>query len=566
MAPITANSTAPSMAALLWSPSPTRIRQSNLQTLMDVIAKDGHRVGNYQELYDFSVRLPKLFWSYVWQFGSFVQSQEHNCVLQDDHKIPGGKWFAGASLNFAQNVMKYRDHSSAIVSYNEHGKQQHLSYGQLFNRVARLSHWFKQQGIQPGDKIVAVMPNVAETIVSMLAATSLGAVWSSCAADADVQEIMTRFEPLAAKILITTDGYFHGGSSHSNLAKINQLLPRLKTLERLVVVPYVEPALNAQVLAEQLTGAHAISTHLFADSLDNNAEDIDFAPLPFAHPLYILHDAATPHPQPGIVHSVGGTLLQHYKELVLHTDVKADDVLFYHTHCGDMMWHWMVSTLMTGATLVIYDGAPFYPQADALWQLAEQEKVSIFGGSSDYLHRLEALHCQPNKTLPLDALRTILCNGSALRPNGFDFVYRDIKQDVCLSAMVSEPTLISSLALGCSILPVYQGEVQCLGLGMAVHVYDRQGESVQPAEGVRGKLACRAPCPSMAIGFYRGEESEQNLSRYYLAQFSAHPIKTEGDESITSNRDFKHRQKNRQYLSLVLHHSLLDSHNNLAHR
>ena len=559
-------SAALSMAKLLWSPSSTRIQQSNMQKLMDFIAKDGHQISNYQELYDFSVRLPKLFWNYVWEFGSFVQHQPHTSVLENSHKMPGAQWFPGAKLNFAQNLMKFRDDSTAIVSYNEYGKQQQLSYAQLFNKVARLSHWFKQQGIQPGDKIVGFMPNVPETIISMLAATSLGAIWSSCSPDFGLQGVLDRFGQIEAKMLITTDGYYYGGKTLNSLEKLNQILPQLKTLEQLVVVPYVNPDLTQAALDEQLKDGPALNKTFFDACLNNTAVDIDFAALPFDHPLYILYSSGTTGAPKCIVHSAGGTLLQHYKELAFHTDVKPDDVLFYYTTCGWMMWNWMVSTLMTGATLVIFDGSPFTPGPEVLWKMAQQEKVSIFGCSAKYISHLEKVNYLPGKEFDLAPLKTMLSTGSPLSNDSFEFVYRDIKQDVCLSSIAGGTDIISTFTLGCPILPVYQGELQCIGLGMAVNIYNDKGEPIDPESGERGELVCTAPFPSMPIGFYQDEGDKKYLSSYFerfdniwaqgdFAQFIVHPVKSNDSENIksTSNKDFKNSQKNQQYLSLVIH-------------
>jgi len=554
------------MAKLLWSPSDTRIQQSNMQKLMEFIAKDGHQISNYQELYDFSVRLPKLFWGYVWEFGSFVQPQAHSAVLENGDKMPGAKWFPGAKLNFAQNLLKFRDDATAIVSYNEYGKQQQLSYGQLFNKVARLSHWLKEQGIKPGDKVVGFMPNVPETIVCMLAATSLGAIWSSCSPDFGLQGVLDRFGQIEAKVLITTDGYFYGGKTLNSLAKLNKILPELNTIEQLVVVPYVDSQLTEQTINEQLKDVTNISKILFAECINNTATDIDFAALPFDHPLYILYSSGTTGAPKCIVHSAGGTLIQHYKELAFHTDVKPEDVVFYYTTCGWMMWNWMVSTLMTGATLVIFDGSPFTPGPEVLWEMAQQEKVSIFGCSAKYISHLEKLHYLPGKEFELAPLKTILSTGSPLSNDSFEFVYRDIKQDVCLSSIAGGTDIISTFTLGCPILPVYQGELQCIGLGMAVNIYNDKGEPISPESGERGELVCTAPFPSMPIGFYQDEGDKKYLSSYFerfdntwaqgdFAQFIPHPVKNDNCENVksTNNKDFKNSLKNQQYLSLVIH-------------
>ncbi len=574
------------MAKLLWTPSDQRIQNSNMQKLMDFIAKDGHQVNNYQELYDFSVRLPQLFWNYVWEFGSFVQTKPHTCVLENPKKMPGAKWFPGAEINFAQNLLKFRDDRPAITSYDEKGKQQTLSYAQLFNQVARLSHWLKEQGIQPGDKVVGFMPNVPQTIVAMLAATSLGAIWSSCSPDFGLQGVLDRFGQIEAKVLITTDGYFYNGKTLNSLEKLNTIVPQIKSITQVVVVPYVQKDLNQ---AQVNSALNAIQTgtqiSLYADCLntcngkENLATTIDFAALPFDHPLYILYSSGTTGAPKCIVHSAGGTLIQHYKELAFHTDIKPDDVVFYYTTCGWMMWNWMVSTLMTGATLVIYDGSPFYPGASTLWDMAQQEKISVFGCSAKYLSHLEKLNYLPNQNHKLEALKTVLSTGSPLSQESYEYVYRDIKQDVCLSSIAGGTDIISTFTLGCPILPVYQGELQCIGLGMAVNIFNEDGEAISFKSGPkssyksgssisdeRGELVCTAPFPSMPIGFYADTGNKKYLASYFerfdntwaqgdFAQFIEHPAVFDGSQKKQnqSNKDFKNSQKNQNYVSLIIH-------------
>ncbi len=552
-----------SMAKLLWSPSPTRIQQSNMQQLMDYIAKDGHQVSNYQELYDFSIRLPQLFWAYVWDFGSFVQSHPHTSVLEDSDKMPGATWFKGAKINFAQNLLKFRDDRTAITSYNEYGKQQQLSYAQLFEKVARLSHWMVQQGVKPGDKVVGFMPNIPETIVTMLAAASLGAIWSSCSPDFGLQGVLDRFGQIEAKILITTDGYFYGGKTLNSLDKLNQILPQLSSIEQVVVVPYVNTSLSVEEIAAQLPSvANNKTINLFTTCINNDASHINFAELPFDHPLYILYSSGTTGAPKCIVHSAGGTLLQHYKELAFHTDVKPDDVLFYYTTCGWMMWNWMVSTLMTGAGLVIFDGSPFFPGADVLWKMAQQEKISVFGCSAKYISHLEKLNFSPKQEFELSHLKTVLSTGSPLSHESFEFVYREIKQDVCLSSIAGGTDIISTFTLGCPILPVYQGEMQCIGLGMAVNIYDEAGLPINPASGEKGELVCNAPFPSMPIGFYRDAGNKKYLSSYFnrfentwaqgdIAELVPHYL--ENIATSKNNKDYKNSQINNNYLSVIIH-------------
>lgn len=532
------------MTKPLWSPSPSRIEQSNMKALMNFISEDGHKVQDYQALHDFSVRLPQLFWKYVWEFGSFIQYTPHTSVLEHGDKMPGAKWFNGATLNFAQNLLKHRDDSLAIIAYDERGKQQQLSYAQLYEQVAKLSTHFKQLGIKPGDRVAAFMPNVPETIIAMLAATSLGAVWSSCSPDFGLQGVLDRFGQIKPKILLTTDGYFYAGKTLNSLEKLNPILKELNSIENVIVVPYAHKNISLDTAQSALDCQSNVQ--LWQDCLNNNANNIEFSPQPFNHPLYILYSSGTTGAPKCIVHSAGGTLLQHYKELVFHTDVKQDDTLFYYTTCGWMMWNWMVSTLMTGATLVIYDGSPFHPSPNVLWDMAEAEKISIFGTSAKYISALEKASFLPNQHYSLSKLKALLSTGSPLSNESFDFVYQNIKTDLCLSSIAGGTDIVSCFTLGNPILPVYKGELQCLGLGMAVNVFDGQGKAVDIHSGERGELVCEKPFPSMPIGFYNDNNNEKYLKSYFN-RFNNTWAHGDFAEKI------EHEFHDKPYTSLIIH-------------
>lgn len=532
------------MTKPLWSPSPSRIEQSNMKALMNFISEDGHKVQDYQALHDFSVRLPQLFWKYVWEFGSFIQYTPHTSVLENGDMMPGARWFTGATLNFAQNLLKHRDDSLAIVAYDERGKQQQLSYAQLYEQVAKLSTHFKQLGIKPGDRVAAFMPNVPETIIAMLAAASLGAVWSSCSPDFGLQGVLDRFGQIKPKILLTTDGYFYAGKTLNSLEKLNPILKELNSIENVIVVPYAHKNISLDTVQSALDCQSNVQ--LWQDCLNNNANNIEFSPQPFDHPLYILYSSGTTGAPKCIVHSAGGTLLQHYKELVFHTDVKQDDTLFYYTTCGWMMWNWMVSTLMTGATLVIYDGSPFHPSPNVLWDMAEAEKISIFGTSAKYISALEKASLLPNQHYSLSKLKALLSTGSPLSNESFDFVYQNIKTDLCLSSIAGGTDIVSCFTLGNPILPVYKGELQCLGLGMAVNVFDDQGKAVDIHSGERGELVCEKPFPSMPIGFYNDNNNEKYLKSYFN-RFNNTWAHGDFAEKI------EHEFHDKPYTSLIIH-------------
>jgi acetoacetyl-CoA synthetase len=531
----------------LWQPSQQRIDEANITQFMQFIAKDGHKLNHYQDLYDFSIRLPQLFWKYVWDYGSFVEHSPINNVLENGDQMPGAKWFTGTALNFAENLLKFRDDRPAITAYDERGKQQQLSYRELFEKVSKLSHWFKQQGIKPGDRIAAFMPNVPETIIAMLAATSIGAVWSSCSPDFGLQGVLDRFGQIEPKIILTTDGYFYGGKTLNSLEKLNSILENLDSIQHVVVVPYANPSIDIVSCQNQLeNGTQNKTVHLWQACLMNDAESIEFEATPFDHPLYILYSSGTTGAPKCIVHSVGGTLLQHYKELALHTDVKSDDTVFYYTTCGWMMWNWMVSTLMTGAHLVIFDGSPFYPGPNVLWDMAEKERISVFGTSAKYISALEKAEYLPSKQHDLPKLKALLSTGSPLSNESFDFVYKNIKQDLCLSSIAGGTDIVSCFTLGCPTLPVYQGELQCLGLGMAVNVYDETGKGIEANSGERGELVCEQPFPSMPIGFYNDPDNKK-YSKSYFERF----------DNIWAHGDFaeliSHHDHGHEYKSLIIH-------------
>lgn len=506
------------------------------------IAQDGHNVHDYQALHDFSVRLPQLFWKYVWDYGSFIEHAPYEKVMEAGQTMSKTKWFTHTKINFAENLLKFRHDKSAIIAYDERGKQQQISYAELYTEIAQFAHYLKSQGIKQGDRIAAFIPNVPQAIIAMLATTSLGAVWSSCSPDFGIQGVLDRFGQIEPKVLITTDGYFYNGKPNDNLSKLSSILEKIPSIQNIVIKPYVNLDIQLDECNARLTSpAHL---QLWENCLDKNIQEIDFTPTSFDHPLYILYSSGTTGVPKCIVHSAGGTLVQHYKELVFHTDVKQNDTLFYYTTCGWMMWNWMVSTLMTGATLVIYDGSPFFPSPSILWDMAEAERISIFGTSAKYISALEKAHYLPQQEHSLDKLKTLLSTGSPLSSESFDFIYESIKQDICASSIAGGTDIVSCFTLGNPNLPVYKGELQCLGLGMAVNVYDEQGQPVTFND--RGELVCEVPFPSMPIGFYNDPEN----IKYHTSYFDRF-------ENIWAHGDFaekvQHEFNGHHYTSLIIH-------------
>ncbi len=495
------------MSQPLWTPTPDRIEQANISRFLDYVRRecDPH-VTSQRALYQWSVAHPEKFWPQVWAFCGIRASKTWDHVLVDGKKMPGAQWFAGSRLNFAENLLRYRDERPALVFRSEHGERVALSYQELYRQVAGLADALRKSGVTAGDRVAGFMPNRPEAVIGMLAATSLGAVWSSCSPDFGINGVLDRFGQIAPKVLITTDGYHYAGKAIDCLERIRGVLEKLPSVERVVVVPYVAARPD---IASTPKAVHW-SDYLTA------ATEIRFEQLPFDQPVYIMYSSGTTGVPKCIVHGAGGTLIQHLKELVLHTDLRREDVLFYFTTCGWMMWNWLVSGLAVGATVLLYDGSPFHPGKDILWRIAEEEGISIFGTSAKYLSAAEKFEVRPRKKYGLPRLRAITSTGSPLLPESSEYVYRDIKDNVCLSSISGGTDIISCFALGNPTLPVYPGELQCRGLGMAVEIWDEDGE---PLSGEPGELVCVKPFPSMPVFFWNDPEGK----KYHEAYFERFP-------------------------------------------
>jgi acetoacetyl-CoA synthetase len=495
--------------APLWTPSPERREAANLHRFVRFVreATGNEDIGSYAPLYDFSIRHPERFWQLVWEFCGIRATGDFEPALVDGDQMPGAHWFPDVQLNFAQNLLRFKDERPALVFRNEWGHQREYSYAQLHAIVGRIAHALKESGVGKGDRVAGFLPNLPETIIAMLATTSLGATWSSASPDFGVNGIVDRFGQIEPKALFCADSYGYGGKRHDCLAKVREVLERIPSIERCVVIPYSGEALQLDGLRD------AVSWDEFAGEEDHPPE---FVPTPFEHPVYIMYSSGTTGQPKCIVHGAGGTLLQHLKELVLHTDLKREDRIFYYTTCGWMMWNWLVSSLAVGATVVLYDGSPTYPDGNALWDLADEAGISIFGTSAKWIDATAKMGVKPRETHRLQALKTILSTGSPLAPESFDYVYRDVKERVLLASISGGTDIISCFALGNPLLPVYRGELQCRGLGMKVEVLDEAG---QPVREQPGELACAAPFPSMPVMFWNDPEGE----RYRAAYFSKVP-------------------------------------------
>jgi acetoacetyl-CoA synthetase len=500
----------------IWRPSAARVSDANLTRFIDRLnTRKGLRLCDYGDLYTWSVEETAEFWRELADFADVRADWGSGPVISNDSGepsalMPGARFFRDTRLNFAENLLRYDDEQPALVFRNEHGTRKVLSYKELRETVARIADGLRTAGVVAGDRVAAFMPNLPETMIGMLAAASLGATWSSCSPDFGVHGVVDRFGQIAPKVLFTADGYFYAGKTLDSLSSMADVLKHLPSVERVVVIPYAsaEPDLG------RLGG-----------------RPLQFTTVPFNHPLYILYSSGTTGVPKCIVHGSGGTLLQHQKEHLLHTDVKRSDRLFYFTTCGWMMWNWLASGLATGATLILFDGSPFHPDPGVLWRMAEEERITIFGTSAKYIAAMEKSSFVPRESADLTSLRTILSTGSPLLPDGFDYIYRSVKADVLLASISGGTDIVSCFALGCPTRPVNRGEIQCRGLGMRVDIFDDEG---RPVRGERGELVCTAPFPSMPVGFWNDPDGR----RYRAAYFEQFPgIWHHGDYAAITQHD-----------------------------
>ena len=508
----------------IWEPGTDRVERANLHRFIRFVreATGNEDIRRYSPLYEFSIRQPEKFWSLVWEFCGIRATGEHTPVLVDREKMPGAHWFPNVRLNFAQNLLRFKDDRCAIMFRNEWGHKREFTYAELQGEVGKLAHALKQAGVGIGDRVAGFLPNLPETVIAMLATTSLGAAWSSCSPDFGIRGVVDRFGQIAPKMLFTADKYGYGGKRFDCLDKIRGVLGELPSVERLVVIPYSGEPLRLEGLRNAVA---------WADFVGSEEHAIAFEPLPFEHPLYVMYSSGTTGVPKCIVHGAGGTLIQHLKELVLHTDLKREDRFFYYTTCGWMMWNWLVSGLAVGATLVLYDGSPSYPDGNALWDLADEVGISVLGTSAKWISAIEKAGIKPRETHKLLNLKTILSTGSPLAPESFDYVYRDVKERVLLASISGGTDIVSCFALGNPLLPVYRGELQCRGLGMKVEILDDAGLSVREQ---KGELACSAPFPCMPVFFWNDAYGE----KYRNAYFSRVPgVWCHGDHALLTDHD-----------------------------
>ncbi len=493
------------MAKLLWEPSEERRKKANITKFMNLVNRRyGKGFRSYRELYDWSVENIPDFWASLWDFAEIKAFKSYDTVVDDVQKMPGAKWFIGAKMNFAQNLLRYRDDHTAFIFKGETQVSARLSYRELYDTVARLAKSLRDMGVAPGDRVAAYMPNMIETAVAMLAATSVGAVWSSCATDIGPVAAVDRFGQIEPKILFTVDGYYYKGKPFETLSNAVEIAKAIPSLERVVVASYTGDKADVSPIPN--------AVH-FTDFLSKESGlGIQFEQLPSDHPVYIMFSSGTTGKPKCMVQGGTGVLINHFAEVVLHADLKREDTIMYITTCSWMMWNWLLSSLVVGATIVLYDGNPGFPDAGAMWRLIQDEKVTIFGTSATYLNYIRSQGLVPRKDYDLSALREINQTGSALSAGGWEWVYREIKQDLHFCSISGGTDFNGSFAAGNAISPVYAGQMQGWGLGKKCKAYDEKGNSIFDQQG---ELVCEAAIPSMPLYFWNDPDGRKYREAYF---------------------------------------------------
>jgi acetoacetyl-CoA synthetase len=486
---------------IIWSPDANRMRASAMYRFMRQ-----HGFDDYESLYQWSLEQAPVFWDAVCEYCDISFSRPARHALARPESIIDAGWFDGSQLNYAANLLRYDDDDPALIFAGESGARREITHRQLRDEVAAIAAGLKAAGVVRGDRVAGFLPNCAEAVIAMLATTSLGAIWSSCSPDFGITGVVDRFAQIQPKVLFATNGYLYNGKSCDTRATVDAVVGQIPGIERVVCIAF------ADTVPASSSARGAVSWSEFAVP----GKALGFANVDFDHPLYIMFSSGTTGVPKCIVHGHGGTLVQHMKEHVLHTDVGVADRLFFFTTCGWMMWNWLVSGLASGATLVLYDGSPFFSQGRILWQMAEKERISVFGTGAKYISALEKSGLRPRDEFELPALRTVLSTGSPLSPESFDFVYDAIGKDLQLSSISGGTDILSCFALGNPLLPVRRGELQCRGLGMAVQIFNDEGT---PVTGQNGELVCTQPFPSAPVGFWNDPDG----SRYRAAYFERFP-------------------------------------------
>ena len=493
------------MKTPLWTPSEERIRNANLTRFIEYVnGKHGKKFKNYPELYQWSIEDIPSFWARLWEFVDIKASRGYTQVVDDLKKLPGANWFKGARLNFAENLLRYRDDRLAFIFKGETQKYARMTYRELYTTVARLAKALRETGVKPGDRVVGYMPNLMETAIAMLAATSVGATWSSCATDIGSQAALDRLGQIEPKVLFTVNGYYYKGKVFSSLGNAAEVAKGIPSLQKVVVASYAGDKPDLSPIP------NAVSWEDFLSKEKN--PPLEFEQLPSDHPVYIMFSSGTTGKPKCMVQGAAGILLEHLKELILHTDLKREDRIMYITTCSWMMWNWLVSSLGAGATVILYDGNPSYPDDGAIWKLIQDEKITIFGTSASYINYIKSQGLKPGRDYDLSSLRAISQTGSPLSAEGFEYVYQEIKKDLHFGSISGGTDINGSFAGGSIISPVYAGELQGPTLAMKIKAYDEKG---QPIYDRQGELVCEAPSPSMPLHFWNDPNGEKYKSAYF---------------------------------------------------
>jgi len=464
----------------------------------------GLKIDSYNELHEWSINNLSGFWASMWDFGEVKASKPYDTIMTTGERMIDAKWFLGARLNFAENLLRCRDNRTALIFRGEGQEPVRMTYVELYDQVARLAKSLRELGVKVGDRVAGFMPNMLETISAMLATTSIGGIWSSCSPDFGTRGALDRFGQIRPKVLFTANGYFYNGKAFDSLTRVADILKDLPSVEKVIVIPYTEKKPDISHVPKSIGYEDFLSKETLLE--------IQFEQVPSDHPLYVMYSSGTTGLPKCMVQGTAGILITHIKELKLHTDVKREDTIFYFTTCSWMMWNWLVSSLALGATIVLFDGSPFYPDPGALFQMAQDEKITIFGTSARYIAELEKAGVKPIKAYDLSSLKTVLSTGSPLSEASFEYIYRDVKKDVLLSSISGGTDINGCFFLGNPIGPVYLGELQCKGLGLDVQAFDPQGK---PVFNQQGELVCTKPYPAMPLYFWNDGDNQKYLDAYF---------------------------------------------------
>jgi acetoacetyl-CoA synthetase len=496
------------MRAPIWIPSTERKERANISRFIKIVNQRHQKnFQTYADLYQWSVEAIPDFWEDMWDFAEIKTSRRFDSIVEDLSIFPGAKWFPGARMNFAENLLRFRDERTALIFRAETQKSARMSYAELYDAVARLAKSLRETGVSSGDRVVGYMPNMMETVIGMLAASSLGAIWSSCATDIGAPAALERLGQVEPKLMITADGYYYKGKPIETLTNAAEVARGIPSLQKTIVVPYIYERADISKIPNAM---------YYGDYVSKEANlEMDFTQVPFDHPQYIMFSSGTTGKPKCMVQGSGGVLINHLKDLILHTDLRREDTIFYITSCSWMMWNWLVSSLAVGATVVLYDGSPNFPDTGSMWKLIQDEKVTIFGCSASYIHLLHKEGEKPDR-FDLSSLREISQTGSSLSVDGFEYVYHAVKSDLHLNSISGGTDINGCFVAGSPILPVYAGELQSPALGMKIQAYDNAGRAVYDEQG---ELVCEKPSPSMPLYFWNDPDG----SKYHHAYFDVFP-------------------------------------------